>query len=606
MPAPDTLATIVIALAALGAAGLFLWHRRDWRAGTLAALSLASGALLYLTLFPPRLPVGGETLLVATAETPAGTRAGAGERLVALPEAPPLAGAERVPDLATALRRYPEVQRVRIVGRGLPARDRDTDAALPVAFTPLPSPRGLVRLDPPAETAAGAAFALAGEAAGLEGGSAELLDPAGRRVDSRTIGRDGRFTLGGAARAPGLAAFTLRLRGRDRRVVSDSPVPLRSFAEQPLRVLLVGAPSPEAKYLRRWAEDAGIDLASRLDAGGGTVLGDSESVSLDPASLRKADVVIIDDRSLIALGAGSRAALSRAVAGGLGVIVRMTAPASAAARESWRGLGFGAEGGSEAVAVALSPLAPDADALAALRGPGSSDAPASLNTIEDLAPDLGRWDVATGPGVVTAVEDADGAMLAGWQQRGQGRVALWTLANGFALVLGGQADRYSQWWSDTVSAVARPDETFRPEVPALPLAGERSAVCGTAPNAKVIAPDGKAAALAIDPAAGPKGCAAWWPAQPGVHRIVQPGRDGMQEYAVLVLPAGALSAIAARETGEETARWAARQEAPGARGMPERRGPAWPWFLGWLIASGALWLAERRWRRAIAGGSPAG
>ncbi len=596
MPGAETLAALLIALGAIAGAGQLLWRRRDLQGAALAGMTVASALTLYLTLYPPRLPVGGETLVVATAETPANTRARPGERLIALPEAPSLTGAERVPDLATAMRRHAHVQRIRILGRGLTERDRDAEAGLPVEFTPLPLPRGLVRLDPPADTAAGAVFTLAGEAAGLEGSSAELLDPAGRRVDRRVIGREENFTLGGTARAPGLASFTLRLRGRDGKLLSDTPVSLRTHAEKPLRALLIGAPSPEAKYLRRWAEDSGIDLASRLDAGGGADLGGDARVSLDAVSLRKVDVVIIDDRSFLSLGSGSRAVLSQAAVGGLGVIVRMTTPADAAVRNSWRSLGLTVEDGSEVVPVSLPPLAADEDVLASLRGPGTTDAPADLNAIDDPAPDLGRWNVRSGRNVVAAVRDADGFMLASWQQRGQGRVALWTLANSFALVLNGQSDRYYQWWSDTVSAVARPDSTFHPEVPALPQAGERIAICGVAASARVVAPDGGEVALVTDPAAGAKRCAAYWPAGPGVHRIVQPSRNELQEFAFAVLPKDALAAARAWEIGEATSRWAEAQNAPTAREQPERRGLAWPWFLGWLLVSGLLWFAERRWR----------
>ena len=599
MISAEILSALLIGLGALAAACRLVWHRRDARGGVLAALTVLSGLQLYLTLYPPQLPVGGETLVVATAETPTGVIVKPGERLIALPEAPSLAGAERVPDLATALRRHGLVQRLRILGRGLTPRDRDADAALPVEFTPLPLTRGLVRLDPPNDTVAGAIFTLAGEAAGLENGVAELLDPAGRRVDRRAIGGDGSFTLGGTARAPGLASFTLRLRGRDGKPVSDNPVPLRTRAERPLRALLIGAPSPEAKYLRRWAEDSGIDLASRLETGGGADLGD-RGVSLDAASLREVDVVIIDDRSLLALGNGSRAMLGQAASGGLGVIVRMTAPANAAARSSWRALGLSVDDASDVVPVALAPLAPDEDAFAALQGPSSADAPGNVNALDDPPPDLGRWHVRIGRNVVAAVSDAEGAMLAGWQQRGQGRVALWTLANSFALVLSGQSDRYYQWWSDAVSAVARPDSAFRPDVPALPIAGERIAICGITASARVAAPDGAEVALAIDPDAGAKGCAAYWPAGEGVHRIVQQSRDGQQEFAFLVLPEDALTAARARETGEATSLWAAAQSGPAARDTPERRGPAWPWFIGWMLMSGGLWFAERRWRPAAA------
>lgn len=593
---PQTLAALLIAIGALAAALRLLWRQRDARAAILAVLTLASGVLLYLALFPPHLPVGGETLVVATAETPVDTRVGAGERLVALPEAPALAGAERVPDLATALRRHRQVQRLRIVGRGLVARDREADAGLPVSFSPLPDPRGLVRLDPPSDTPAGSVFALAGEAVGLAGGTAELLDPAGRRVDSRAIAPDGAFTLGSTARAPGLALFTLRLRGADRKIVSDTPVPLRTLAvPEPLRAFLIGAPSPEAKYLRRWAEDSGIDLKSSLEAGGGVNLGDA-AVRLDVATLRELDVVIIDDRSVIAMGSGARATLASAVAGGLGVVIRMTAPATAAARESWRGLGLGVEGGGEVAPVALPPLAVDAEALAVQRGPGAEDVSGDLNTLEDPAPDLGSWRLRGGPALVPAVRDAEGALLAGWQQRGQGRVAIWTLANSFALVLNGQAERYYQWWSDTVSAVARAEGAFRPDLPRLVREGERIAICGLSARARVIGPDGTAVALVLDPDAGPRGCAAYWPRQAGVHGIVQDGPEGGARFAFAVLPEAAVAGIAARDTGVATRRWAAEQGARDDGELPERRGPGWPWWLGWLLASAALWFLERRWR----------
>lgn len=599
MPAPDILAAWLIGAGALAGVARLLLMRRDIRTLALALLTLASGALLYLVLFPPLLPVGGETLLVATAETSRGIKAGPGERLIALPEAPPLVGAERVPDLATALRRHPAATAIRIVGRGLSPRDRDAAAGVPASFTPLPRPRGLVRLDPPADTPAGAIFALGGEANGLAGGLAELLDPAGERVDRRVIGAEGVFTLGAAARAPGLSLFTLRLRGKDGAILSDTPVPLRTLAEPaPLRVLLIGAPSPEAKYLRRWAEDAGIDLQSRLEAGGGVDLGE-RAVRLDGASLRETDVVIFDDRALVAMGSAARAGLAQAVAGGLGVVVRMTAPASSAARESLRALGIATEGGSDVAAVALAPLAADAEALALQRGPVSSDIGAETNTLDDPAPDLGRWTVQAGGDFVPALRDAEGAMLAGWQQRGQGRAGLWTLANSFALVLGGQQERYYQWWSEMVSAVARPARTFRADVPPLVMAGERTALCGLSGSPRVRAPDGTEQTLAVDPAAGPRGCAAYWPRAAGTHVIVQSGKDGAQSWPFAVLPAAALATVRANETGAETARWAAAQDAiASVRDAAQRRGPAWPWLLGWLAVSAGLWLAERRWRIA--------
>lgn len=599
---PEILAALLIGAGAL-AAGLRLLLLRKGRWGwLLAALSIACGGLLYFTLFPPLLPIGGETLLVATAETPSGARAAAGERLVTLTEAPATADAESVPDLATALRRHAQVRRIRIMGRGLTERDRDIAAGLPVDFTPMPLPKGLIRLDPPADTPAGSVFTLAGEAGGLDAGTAELLDPSGSRVDVRSLAGDGRFTLGGTARTPGLAQFTVRLRGKDKAIVLDTPVPLRTLADRPLRAQLIGAPSPEAKYLRRWAEDSGIELQSRLEAGGGVDLGGG-SVRLDSAGLREVDVVIIDDQSVAGMGNGGRGALAQAVAGGLGLVVRITAPITASTRDALRTLGLTVEGGSDVAAVSLPPLAPDAEALAVRRGPGSADVPDSLNTFNDPPPEIARWAVRAGPGFVPVVTDAEGALLTGWQPRGQGRVALWTVADSFALVLNGQAARYEQWWSAALSAVSRPDTQFRPHVPALVEAGERTVICGIAAAARVVGPGSDEVALALDPDAGARSCAAYWPAEPGPHTIVQQSVDGEQSSEFLVLPKDALKTIRATETGDGTALWAVEQSNPAEGTVPARRGPSWPWLFGWLGLSAALWWGERRLRAGTVAGN---
>ncbi|PZU54811.1 MAG: hypothetical protein DI554_18650, partial [Sphingobium sp.] len=93
---------------------LLLWQRsagdlgaRAWRLATLLLLQPVVALLLYFGLFPPALPVAGGTLTVATQGSARFASAGKGAHLVALPEAPDLAGAQAVPDLATALRRYP-------------------------------------------------------------------------------------------------------------------------------------------------------------------------------------------------------------------------------------------------------------------------------------------------------------------------------------------------------------------------------------------------------------------------------------------------------------------------------------------------------------------
>src|SRR5690606_24721872 len=297
-----------------------------------------------------------------------------GETLVAMPEAPRLADAAAMPDLATALRLHPGVARLQVIGTGLDARDRGAARGLSLRFEPPPLPSGLVRLHFPARTAPGASFAVSGRANALEGGRARLLDPAGRPVDEADVGADGIFRLHGYARTPGLARFELQVLEPDGGDVESAAVPVHVADEPSPRVLLLaGAPNPEFRHLRRWAGDAGLDLHVEVAVGRGVGLGDGPA----PASAEGFggfDLVILDDRALGALGASRRTALARALDAGTGVLVRTggALPASVRGYMAELGLAVGEDGGTEAVAL---PRVDDPELLRARLGPGSVDAP---------------------------------------------------------------------------------------------------------------------------------------------------------------------------------------------------------------------------------------
>ena len=81
----------------------------------------------------------------------------------------------------------------------------------------------------------------------------------------------------------------------------------------------------------------------------------------------------------------------------------------------------------------------------------------------------------------------------------------------------------------------------------------------------------------------------------GDHTIEQSEEDGTRDFGFMVLPTGALPELYASRIGQETALWAARQNGDAGRATHERRGPSWPWFLGWSLLSGSLWFLERHW-----------
>ena len=518
-----------------------------WRFATLIALQLLAGALLYLTLFPPSVGTAPGRLVVATHGAKPALRT-SGDVLVALPEAGPLPGAVRVPDLGAALRLYPEPGRLRIEGDGLTLRDR---IALdrPAEFSPSPAPKGLVELSLPKPVAPGARFTVTGQLG--KAGAVELLGPAGAVVDQAAVPANGRFQLSAAARAPGLALFDLRLKDSSEHI--EIPVETRA-QRQPRVLVLAGAPSAETKYLRRWAQDAGIDLSLDIDVGGGIALGDPPT-PLTRASLAEVDLVVVDDRRWENLSPSARTSLIGAAQEGLGLLLRPTGPLSAATRRDWTSLGMATTGGGEVQAFRLN---------------------------GDL--ELSRYDLAqAGRDGVPMIHDKTGAPLAAWSPRGQGRVGLWIVADSYGLALAGHADRYGEMWSELFSTLARPTESSGARLNGVARPGQRAVLCGVASPVRVMDPDGVESRLIP----GPAGCAAYWPRQAGWHRVSGGG-------VFYVHSADAAPSLTQAANRQATLDLVATSVSGGARAVRVAPGSPWPWAAGLLAALGLLWWLERR------------
>ncbi len=567
---------------------------RGWRLALLLLAQPVCATLLYFALVPPSLPGEAGTLVVATAgSTTAQLGAGrGGEAFVALPEAPPLADVERVPDLATALRQHPGTRRVRIVGAGLGARDRESVQGLAVDFTAIPLPRGLVELQAPRQVIAGADFVVAGRAHGLPGGTAELIDPGRRRVDRVALPTDGRFVLTASPRVAGTASFIVRLRDAGQAIVEDVELPLQATAATPPRVLLMaGAPGPEVKYLRRWARDAGLGLQSQVSVGGGVQLGDAP-IAINAANLGRFDLVILDERAWSALGDSQRAALNDAINNGLGVLLRMTAAPPPAEPRRLQALGSAVAGGSDSATVKLAATARDEDATRARIGPGTPDAPRLHDAALPDIPALTRRDLRIQPGdAVPLLRDDTGTWIGAWRAQGRGRVALWTLTDSYRLVLAGRDDLHGELWSGVLSTVGRAQARNDLVIEGEPRQHERIALCAVGAAANVRTPAGDTVELLRDPATGPRNCAAFWPRQAGWHQL----RSGEQTLSFFVRAPATAPGLRAGEMGDAISRLAAGSAvtAVAAGPVPGHPGERWPWWLAWLLASAALWWLER-------------
>lgn len=547
----------------------------------LLGLQAIAGLALYFTLFPPSVEREAASLLVATKGTTAAQviAHGRGARLLALPEAPMHADAERVPDLATALRRLPPNTRLRVLGAGLVQRDIDVARGRVLAFDPVPLPRGFIELNAPSQVTVGTHWSASGAINGIADATVELLDPSGAVAMRGRADAQGRFTLGSTAPAPGRMRYALRARDAKGRVVESMNVDVQAVEGSKPRVLiLAGGPGPELKYFRRWAADAGADLRTQVSLGGGLRLGDAP-VAFDAATLQGFDLLVLDERAWRDLGDARRNAVRDAVANGLGVLLRITGPLSGHDMSQLRNFGFDVKADNAPTTVTLTGAGEDAPSL--VRQPlrvASGDAQSLLG-------------------------DASGKPLAAWRNFGRGRVGLWWLGDSFRLVLAGQASRHGRAWSEAfatlVRANAAPVPTLMGEDPRIQ---QRLVLCGLRDGATAIDPHGETTRLVIDAASASKECAAYWPSTPGWHRV----RSGEATLDWIVRADDEAPGLLARRLRDQTLALAVADSAAAASSEIRSSGPRWPWFVAWLLASGLGWWLERRWIRRVRSENPVG
>lgn len=574
---PSVIVALILLMAVgLSTARLALWWRKAEAAERsrprlviLLALTPLSAVLLYLTLIPPRLAAAPGTLIVATRGAQA-VDAQAGDRVVALPEAN-VPGAERVPDLATALRLHPEATRLTVVGEGLAPRDRPAVEGRALRFVPSALPRGVVRLDTPERVAPGGVFQIGVTVNGVKGGVVELLDPAGAVVDTQTQDASGLAVLTGTAKAAGPVSFNVRVRDATKAVVETAEAPVWVDDALTARVRVIGgAPGPEIKYLRRWAADAAIDMQAQFALGGGVAAGDAPQ-PLNAATLSQTDLLVIDERGWDGLGDGGRAAVISAVRGGMGLLLRPTALPSEATRAQWAALGLRLSGTGDPETVTL-PV------------PSGS---------KDKAPTVTRLNLRLDSAdAVPLAVDNKGQSLGLWRAEGRGRVGLWSVTDSFALTLSGEAGRHQALWSGLFSTLVRRSNAALPTVTAAHV-HQRVSLCGLSGAAEVLDPQGGVSHPVVAMATGEARCAALWPTQAGWHVLRVTTSDTVQAVPFHVLSDKALPGVQALEAREATQALVADATRPAETNGEGRRGTAWPWFLGWLLVSGVLWAVER-------------
>lgn len=382
-----------------------------------------------------------------------------------------------------------------------------------------------------------------------------------------------------ARRAPGQVLFALRL--RDGAGAERGRVPVLIAAVPSARVLLLaGAPQPELKYLRRWANDAGMQVRSQIAVGPGVQLG--EGAALDAASLDVLDLLVIDQRRLVALGNAQRQGVRAAIGRGLGVLVRTDGPLDAAARAAPRRAGPGRDRRQHRRRGRRAALTGIARRHRRSRSAGRRRATAAPATPHPAA--------------------ATGRCRDRRTRRRRQRIGLVAAAR----------PRPHRHRPDRRQFCPGPGRPQRPACRAVGAAGERCrprgrqrAGCGAdwlvAATHDAVRrrrrrrrrrPYGYAPGAADRSGQRHRACAAYWPAAAGWHRL----QTGTEQRWLYVRAPGDAPALHTQQTRDATVAMAT-VDAPASVGAPTAQpGARWPWLLAWLTLAAALWWLERRRR----------
>lgn len=538
-----------------------------WRVFAILSLQLISAVLLYFTLFPPPTYTSAERLVILTANAGDYDKDSQGH-VLALPEAQASAGIEAAPDLATALRRYPGVNHVQIIGAGLGPRDQDAARGVSIEFTPAALPKALVELSLPQNVSSGTRWSVQGKVNDITNARIELLDPGNVVVANTLVDNDGHFVLSDTARTAGLAMYQLRIQNEQKNPVETIRLPLNIVQDKPLKVLsLSGGPNPELKYLRRWAVDAGVELQSQINLSPGVQMSNA-AISITPASLREVDVLLLDERVWGTMSRGSKQTVIEALRGGMGVLLRITGPLNSNDKSELRSLGF---------SVA------DADIVQGVK--------LNLDGDKKTQPTLNRRPIrVNSTDAVSLLQDDANNSLALWRAEGRGRIGLIWLTDSYQLVLSGKADAHGQIWRDAISKLARArnENAMHLRDPEARI-NQRTVLCNI--SAKTYVQDSDAGITYLLPEAGGrnKNCAAFWPRVAGWHLAVSDNAE-LPFYVRDTDEVPGLKANAIREAAMLLT--AKTLSAKNTSRIPLPGSP-WPWFSVWLLLTAALWWLER-------------
>jgi len=236
-----------------------------------------------------------------------------------------------LPDLSYFLKSNPNIRKLNIYGYGLNATELEQLKGYQITFHPSANPGGIISANWPAKLKTSEPLQVQGTYQNPGSETVKLLlKGLGKAIDSIAIEAKSNksFSFKTNPKQIGKAVYELiALLKKD--TLAKEPVPVQMGDQAPMKVLILASfPDFEYKFLKNWLYENQYPIAFRSQISKNKFAFDflnTDSINLNQiniSSLKKFDILIIDEEELAAISPNERSSIDHAVNKGMGLLIR--------------------------------------------------------------------------------------------------------------------------------------------------------------------------------------------------------------------------------------------------------------------------------------------
>lgn len=347
-----------------------------------------------------------------------------------------------IQDLPYFLATHPAINKLNIYGYGLSDQDLKGLAGYEIQFHPAEKPGGIISANWQQTIKSTEQLHVQGMYQNSSSESVKLLlKGLGNSIDSVSVAPNSSkpFSFNTQPKQIGKAVYELiSLQNND--TLAKEPLPLIVTEKGKMKVLILSSyPDFEYKFLKKWLFDNHYPLAFRTRISKDKYSSDflnTDSLNINritASSLKKFDVLVMDEGELAAIAPEERTAINDAVSGGMGFFMRISD---------------------------LKPASAFSGRYGRYELPASKDKQLSLS-LKDEDYKFGKLPLEQTLFLKTTlndkplVVDGSGKTLVSSTLQGAGKMLITSITSTFNWLLSGKTADYTRYWSAVLSAAAR-------------------------------------------------------------------------------------------------------------------------------------------------------